>query len=151
MFLARFDVPLLIGLISKWCKNNLVEMNVIKKGAGYMTLSLKDDLEIVFKDVRHYTSPCNLDKFLKTWEAPAEKGIFPYQKYKTVEEIEHAVEFPSIEDFYSDLKQVNVLYNIHLIIVKHRVPVGKKPMTVQNKNMILAVPYLKEIQESFII
>ena len=87
----------------------MVDMNVIKKGSGYMTLSLKNgENEVVFKDVRHYTSPCNLDKFLKTWEAPAEKGIFPYQKYKTIEEIEQALEFPSIEDFFSDLKQVKL-------------------------------------------
>ena len=73
-----------------------------------MTLNLKrsDGLEVVFKDVRHYTSPCNLDKFLKTWQAPAEKSVFPYQLYSSIEELEQATEFPPIEDFYSDLKQV---------------------------------------------
>ena len=73
-----------------------------------MTLNLKneDNIEVVFKDVRHYTSPCDLATFLKTWKAPAEKSIFPYQKYSSIEELEQAVEFPPIEDFFSDLKQV---------------------------------------------
>ena len=86
-------------------------MSVIKKGSGYMTLNLKNKnyLEVSFKDVRHYTSPCNLDKFLKTWQAPAEKSIFPYQKYSSIEELEQATDFPSLEDFYSDLKQVRLL------------------------------------------
>ena len=86
-------------------------MSVIKKGSGYMTLNLKNEnyLEVSFKDVRHYTSPCNLDKFLKTWQAPAEKSIFPYQKYSSIEELELATNFPSLEDFYSDLKQVRLL------------------------------------------
>ena len=82
-----------------------------------MTLHLihPNGLEVVFKDVRHYTSPCNLDKFLKTWQAPAEKSVFPYQKYSSIEELEQATEFPPIEDFYSDLKQVNCnIFNLKL-------------------------------------
>ena len=110
LILARFDVPVIIGLVAKWCReNSLKVIEVIKKGSGYMTLHLihPNGLEVVFKDVRHYTSPCNLDKFLKTWQAPAEKSIFPYQKYSSIEELEQTTEFPPIEDFYSDLKQVN--------------------------------------------
>ena len=110
LILARFDVPVIIGLVAKWCReNSLKVIEVIKKGSGYMTLHLihPNGLEVVFKDVRHYTSPCNLDKFLKTWQAPAEKSVFPYQKYSSIEELEQATEFPPIEDFFSDLKQVN--------------------------------------------
>ena len=99
-------------MLSKWCRENDIDVSVIKKGTAYMTLNLQrsDGLEVVFKDVRHYTSPCNLDKFLKTWQAPAEKSVFPYQKYSSVEELELATEFPPIEDFYSDLKQVFLIY-----------------------------------------
>ena len=82
-----------------------------------MTLHLihPSGLEVVFKEVRHYTSPCNLDKFLKTWQAPAEKSVFPYQKYSSIEELEQSTEFPPIEDFYSDLKQVDS----HNICIKY--------------------------------
>ena len=63
--------------------DNQVQMkDPLKKTSGYTTLEITDaDLVISFKDVRHYTSPCNLDKFLKTWKAPAEKSIFPYRKF----------------------------------------------------------------------
>ena len=73
-----------------------------------MTLNLKNEenIEVVFKDVRHYSSPCDLATFLKTWEASAEKSIFPYQKFGSIEELEQTIEFPTIEDFYSELKQV---------------------------------------------
>ena len=84
-----------------------------KKTCGYMTLGIQDaDLTISFKDVRHYTSPCNLDRFLKTWKAPAEKSIFPYQKFSTIEECEATTEFPPIEDFFNDLKQV--IWHLHI-------------------------------------
>ena len=106
--LARFDVPVMIGSITKWCKDNQVQMNdPLKKTSGYTTLEIQDaDLVISFKDVRHYTSPCNLDKFLKTWKAPAEKSIFPYRKFSSIEECEATTEFPPISDFFNDLKQV---------------------------------------------
>ena len=110
---ARFDVPVMIGMISKWCKDNQVKMSTIKKGSGYMVLEMKDgDLIISAKDTRHYSSPCNLDKFLKTWKAPAEKSIFPYQKFSSIEECEATIEFPPIEDFYNDLKQVYIFLYI---------------------------------------
>ena len=80
-----------------------------------MTLNLeRDGLEVVFKDVRHYTSPCNLDKFLRTWEAPAEKSVFPYQRFSSIEELIQTTEFPPIEDFFSDLKQVNLWFFFNL-------------------------------------
>ena len=114
IFKARFDVPVMVGSISKWCDDNEVIMQrPIKKTCGYMTLGIQDaDLTISFKDVRHYTSPCNLDRFLKTWKAPAEKSIFPYQKFSTIEECEATIEFPPIEDFFNDLKQV--IWHLHI-------------------------------------
>ena len=100
-------------MLSKWCRENDIDVSVIKKGTAYMTLNLQrsDGLEVVIKDVRHYTSPCNLDKFLKTWEAPADKSIFPYQRFGSIEELEQTTDFPPIEDFFSDLKQVISIEN----------------------------------------
>ena len=40
-------------------------------------------------------------------ESPAEKSIFPYSLYSTVEELYAAKEFPKYEDFYSSLKKVS--------------------------------------------
>ena len=98
----------MIGSITKWCRDNQVQMSdPLKKTSGYTTLEIKDaDLVISFKDVRHYTSPCNLEKFLKTWKAPAAKSIFPYRKFSSIEECEATTEFPPISDFFNDLKQV---------------------------------------------
>ena len=72
-----------------------------------MVLEFEDgDLVIALKDTRHYVAPCNLDSFLKSWKAPAEKSIFPYRKFASIEECEATEEFPPISDFFNDLKQV---------------------------------------------
>ena len=76
-----------------------------------MVLEITDaDLVISMKDTRHYTAPCTLDSFLTTWKAPAQKSIFPYQKFSSIEECEATTEFPPIEDFFNDLKQVIFLF-----------------------------------------
>ena len=103
----------MIGMISKWCNDNQVKTSTIKKGSGYMVLEITDaDLVISMKDTRHYTAPCTLDSFLTTWKAPAQKSIFPYQKFSSIEECEATTEFPPIEDFFNDLKQVIFLFFI---------------------------------------
>ena len=74
-----------------------------------MTVELvKDDKRIEFRDVRHYCPPCSLDKFLKSWEAPFTKSIFPYQRYNSVEELARSTEFPEKADFFNSLKQVRI-------------------------------------------
>ena len=91
-------------------------MHILKKTASYFTLELiKDEnlpteKRISFRDVRNYCPPCSLDKFLRTWEAPFSKSIFPYQRYSSVEDLGQATEFPSKEDFFNSLKQVILLF-----------------------------------------
>ena len=83
-----------------------------------MALALtKGDKKLVFRDVRSYTTPCSLDKFLKSWEAPFTKSIFPYQKYKSIEELQESVDFPDRSDFFNDLKQVTHFQNNTVIIL----------------------------------
>ena len=109
LILGKFDLPCLITYIATYCEQNEVQINIIKKGAGYMTVDLvKDGKRMTFRDVRNYCPPCSLDKFLTSWEAPFSKSIFPYQRYGSVEELAAATEFPTKEDFFNSLKQVNI-------------------------------------------
>ena len=72
-----------------------------------MTVDLeKDGKKLSFRDVRSYCPPCSLDTFLKSWEAPFSKSIFPYQRYSSVEELAQTTDFPTKDDFYNSLKQV---------------------------------------------
>ena len=112
IFLGKFDIPCLITYFATYCREKDIKMRILKKTTSYFTLELiKDEnlpteKRISFRDVRNYCPPCSLDKFLRTWEAPFSKSIFPYQRYSSVEELGHATEFPSKEDFFNSLKQV---------------------------------------------
>ena len=105
---AKFDLPCMIGLIFQYCKTSNIQVSTIKKGTTYMVLNMKreDGIEVVMKDVRNYTAPCSLDKFLKQWNTVSEKSIFPYQKFKLMSELEKQTTFPERSDFYNELKQV---------------------------------------------
>ena len=111
-YLGKFDIPCLITYFASYCQENEVKINILKKTASYFTLELIKDEKlptekrISFRDVRNYCPPCGLDKFLRTWEAPFSKSIFPYQRYSSVEELAQATEFPSKEAFFNSLKQV---------------------------------------------
>ena len=112
IFLGKFDIPCLITYFATYCREKDIKMRILKKTTSYFTLELiKDEnlpteKRISFRDVRNYCPPCSLDKFLRTWEAPFSKSIFPYQRYSSVEELAQATEFPSKEDFFNSLKQV---------------------------------------------
>ena len=56
--------------------------------------------------LNHEKAPCPLSHYLKQWQAPAEKSIFPYSLYSSIEELQRATEFPKHEDFYSSLQKV---------------------------------------------
>ena len=99
---SRFDLPILIGGIVKFAAKNGLKCETLKKVSKYTTLQVGN---IVFKDVLNYTSPCSLEKYLKQWNAPDAKGIFPHGYFQDIESIRACVEFPPREAFYSKLKQ----------------------------------------------
>ena len=111
--LAKFDLPTIIGLIYGYCKIRDYDFQTLKKGTKYITGVIKRQkgertAVIAFRDCLNYTAPCSLDKYCRQWGARLQKSIFPYSLYGSVEELHSATEFPSYEDFYSDLKQVSL-------------------------------------------
>ena len=55
----------------------------------------------------NYTAPCPLSRFLKTWNAPEAKGIFPHGYYSEIEELQQ-VDFPPISAFYDSIKRCDI-------------------------------------------
>ena len=100
----KFDLPVIAGPLFRFL-SIFGEISVLKKGTAYFTVSCEG---LVFKDCLNYTAPCSLDKFLKNWEAPAEKTIWPYSLFSSVEEIKMAKHFPKRAEFFSDLKSQTV-------------------------------------------
>ena len=99
---SRFDIPALIAGIAKFSNENECKIKTLKKGATYITLEIDD---IVFKDTLQYTSPCNLDRYLRQWQAPEPKGIFPHGHFSSIESMRETLQFPDKTAFYSKLKQ----------------------------------------------
>ena len=99
---SRFDIPALIGGIVKYANAKQLEIKTLKKGAKYITLEVG---QILIKDTLQYTSPCSLDTFLRNWQAPESKGIFPHGHFNNIESIRQTIEFPDQSSFYSKLKQ----------------------------------------------
>ena len=99
---SRFDIPALIAGIVKYANANDCKVKTLKKGAKYITLEVDD---IVFKDTLQYTSPCNLETYLRQWQAPEPKGIFPHGHFSNIESMRETLDFPDQSAFYSKLKQ----------------------------------------------
>ena len=110
---GRYDVPCIIGLIYNYSHVHGCTMNTIKKGTSYMTLTLTKlvgdrKATVAIRDTLQYTAPCPLAKYIKQWGSSLAKSIFPYSKYKSIEEMAEDTEFPSHECFFSELTQSNV-------------------------------------------
>ena len=74
-------------------------MNILKRGSQYVSLTAG---KLSFKDLMLFTCPMSLDRYLKTWGTEAEKMVYPYTKFQSIEEIRECVQFPPIEDFSVD-------------------------------------------------
>ena len=106
-------MPCISSLLHKYCKENKVKFECLKKGTKYLRITLsREDRMLDFPDVLSYSSPCTLEKFLRQWGASATKSVFPYQKYSSIEEMRADTEFPKYEEFYSSLKKVNFSYHM---------------------------------------
>ena len=99
---SKFDLPVLLGGIVQFASVHGIKPKPLKKGAKYITLEVGD---IIFKDILNYTSPCSLDKYLRQWQAPEAKGIFPHGHFNSIEEIRQTIDFPPQSAFFSTLKQ----------------------------------------------
>ena len=76
-------------------------VSIMKSGNTYRLISF-DSIRI--KDILNFTAPCSLSKYLKQWNGTDTKGIFPYQYFKSVEQVNATTEFPPYEAFHSSLK-----------------------------------------------
>ena len=107
---SRFDMGVVAGPLFMELEKR-ERLSVIKKGASFFNASTE---KLSFKDVLSFTAPCKLDKFLKTWNAPAAKSVWPYSLYGSVGELKLAKKFPSRSAFYSELSGELPSINLYL-------------------------------------
>ena len=99
----RYDLCLLLpGLIELWGPENI---EVIKRGNGFMML----DTDLFrYLDVLNYLAGGRLADFARSWGAEVEKGLYPYELYKTIEDAKNAVQWPNYKYFNNSLAYKNV-------------------------------------------
>ena len=94
-------------LITTYLREYGGEVKVIKQQSAYSKIDLGGCLR--FLDVYKYCSPnTNLDSFMKAEGVVGGKFFFPYEWVDSYEKLDHP-ELPSVECFYSSLRQTNVL------------------------------------------
>ena len=95
----HFDLPILLpGLLKIWAVETV---SVIKRGCGIMSMELSP---LIFLDARNFIAGSNLIKFGKTWNSKAEKSLFPYEYFTTIESMKQAIYWPTYQSFRSSLK-----------------------------------------------
>ena len=99
-----YDIPVLFAGLLEYAKSCKFPINVIKRGNKFMTLQIEN---IVFCDVLNFTSGCSLDSFARMWGSTQAKGIFPYEKYSSIVQLENDETWPPMIDFKSTLKPPN--------------------------------------------
>ena len=97
-----YDIPVLFAGLLEYAKSCKFPINVIKRGNKFMSVQIEN---IIFCDVLNFTSGCTLDSFARMWGSKQAKGIFPYEKYTSIEEMEDDSRWPDMKDFKSTLKR----------------------------------------------
>ena len=98
---SKFDLPALQQEIMQIV--DLKEIKAIRKGASFFSLSIG---QINFMDSMHFV-PMSLANFCSTFNVQQEKGVWPYEYFKSEAEIFNTKEFPSITAFHSSLCRKN--------------------------------------------
>lgn len=96
----RYDVPILYPDLVQFFMRKGAEPKMIKAGAGIMRLQF---FKIYFADIKRFISGGSLASFAKTWGADEPKGLFPYDHFKTIEQMKHCHTWPKFEKFHSVL------------------------------------------------
>ena len=71
-------------------------INIIKKGRKYFSVMMG---RLWWKDLLNFTSPMTLDTYLKTWGNNSYKYAYPYEHFRSIEEIRACQVFPDKKCF----------------------------------------------------
>ena len=77
------------------------QVDVIKRGSGIFYIHCPKRFR--FLDARNFTSGGSLSSFARTYGVTVPKGLFPYERYVTVSEMERAKSWPCIKSFKSHI------------------------------------------------
>ena len=96
---SRFDLPCLQNELFKIC--DLSKVKVIRKGCALFSLIVD---KLVFYDSMNFVPSMSLQKFASTFDVRVPKGLWPYEMFSSLNEIEKCIEYPPISAFRSSLR-----------------------------------------------
>jgi len=103
---GSYDIPLIKKHLFKYLldQNHSIDF-VIKKANSYMCIKTK---RLRFLDIVNYLAPgFSYGEYLKAMEVNSKKFFWIYEKFTSMEMLKQT-DFPSREDFYSDLKKETI-------------------------------------------
>ena len=95
---SRYDIPVLMHLLLEAVGHKNIK--VIKKGNTIFDLRIQ---KLCFRDAMNYCGPMSLSRFAKIFKLPISKGMFPYEKFVSIEDIRNQIKWPDYNDFISSL------------------------------------------------
>lgn len=103
---SRYDIPVTKTILFSTLLKTEGVKHVIKRGTSYAAITAD---KFKFLDVTSYLAAgTSYDKFLKAYQATVHKSFFPYEYFDSLSKLSSTV-FPRYTDFFSSLKQTNVL------------------------------------------
>ena len=103
---GRFDFNIMKSyLIPHFLGNEIEITNAIKKDNGFMQVATE---QLVFLDVSNFISAgTSYSKWLKSWEVEENKGVWPYEKFTSLEFLDQTF-LPPPADFHNKLKGADI-------------------------------------------
>lgn len=144
-----------LKVIKEQLISSLLEMEevryVIKRGSTYPCIATES---FRFLDITSYLAAgVSYDGFLKAYNAPLNKGYFPYEYFDSLEKL-NSREFPLYEHFYSSLKGKNSLEPCKSenlspteITMLGREPNGNNPLTATEVREIGHMRYFELLEK----
>ena len=98
---SRFDLPILFEYMLEFCDAS--KLTTIKKGNSFFSLEYKN---ICFRDASNYIPGTSLAKFCKTFNVDEPKSIFPYEHYRSLDQM-RTKNYPPNSAFFTSLSKVD--------------------------------------------
>ena len=98
---GRFDLPILFEFFLEFCEPS--KITTIKKGNSFFSLEYAN---LVFRDVSNYIPGTSLSKFCKTFKVEEPKGCFPYENFRSLDQMK-TKDYPPNSAFFTSLSVVD--------------------------------------------
>ena len=98
---SRFDLPCILEHLLTFC--DLENIKLIKKGSSVFSLNYES---LLFLDISNFF-PGSLSSFCKSMGVVECKGVWPYEYYRSVTEIQNSKTYPPVSAFATSLAVID--------------------------------------------